>query len=65
MDKLINPYEDFKSYLELAENKNLTFIFSNTTEAGISHDKNDNFNNKWNIFFFSNYFINYSFFKNS
>ena len=46
LDKLINPFEDFKSYLELAENKNLTFIFSNTTEAGISHDKNDNFNNK-------------------
>ena len=46
LDELINPFEDFKSYLELAENKNLTFIFSNTTEAGISHDRNDNFNNK-------------------
>ena len=40
LDELINPFEDFKSYLQLAENKNLTFIFSNTTEAGISHDKN-------------------------
>ena len=46
IDKLINPYKDFQSYLKLAENKSLTFIFSNTTEAGIADDKNDNINNK-------------------
>ena len=46
IDQLINPYNDFQSYLKLAENKSLTFIFSNTTEAGIADDKNDDINNK-------------------
>ena len=31
----INPYEDYKSYLELAHNKDARVIVSNTTEAGI------------------------------
>ena len=46
IDKLINPYVEFQSYLKLAENKSLTFIFSNTTEAGIAYDINDNINDK-------------------
>ena len=44
IDQMINPYESFESYLKLAENENLTFVFSNTTEAGIAHDENDDFN---------------------
>ena len=46
IDKLINPYVEFQSYLELSENESLTFIFSNTTEAGIAYDINDNINDK-------------------
>ena len=31
----LNPYEDYKAYLELAHNKDARVIVSNTTEAGI------------------------------
>lgn len=41
LDELINPYEDYEGFLKLAENKNLAFIFSNTTEAGIKLDASD------------------------
>ena len=34
----INPYVDFDEYLKLAENPDMRFIISNTTEAGISFD---------------------------
>lgn len=34
----INPYNDFESYLKLAENPDMRFIISNTTEAGIAFD---------------------------
>ena len=40
-----NPYQEFDQFLELAENENLTFVFSNTTEAGIMLDHEDQFNN--------------------
>lgn len=43
IDQMINPYEDFDQFLKLAENENLTFVFSNTTEAGISLDLKDEF----------------------
>jgi tagaturonate reductase len=43
IDKLVNPYQDFEAYLQLAENENLTFIFSNTTEAGIALNEKDPF----------------------
>ena len=46
IDKLVNPYVEFQSFLKLAENESLTFIFSNTTEAGIEYDINDNINDK-------------------
>jgi tagaturonate reductase len=36
----INPYEDFNSYIKLAENPNIRFVISNTTEAGIAFDPN-------------------------
>ena len=31
LGELIDPYKDYPSFLKLAENENLTFIFSNTT----------------------------------
>tara|TARA_R110002012_G_scaffold290058_1_gene483497 strand:+ start:29926 stop:31368 length:1443 start_codon:yes stop_codon:yes gene_type:complete len=37
----INPYEDYTSYLALAEEEALEFMISNTTEAGISYDDQD------------------------
>ncbi|MAW93632.1 MULTISPECIES: tagaturonate reductase [unclassified Leeuwenhoekiella] len=37
----LNPYADYKAYLALAEEKELQFLISNTTEAGISFDEND------------------------
>lgn len=41
IDSCINPFDDFNEYLKLAENKDLRFIVSNTTEAGITFDEND------------------------
>ena len=38
----INPYEDYDAYLANAENPNLRFVISNTTEAGISYNPKDN-----------------------
>jgi tagaturonate reductase len=37
----INPYRDFDKYLQLAENPDMRFIVSNTTEAGIAFSKED------------------------
>jgi tagaturonate reductase len=37
----VNPYESYEEYLKLAENPELRFITSNTTEAGIAYDEND------------------------
>lgn len=34
----INPYSDFDSYISLAENPDIRFVISNTTEAGIAFD---------------------------
>ena len=34
----INPYRDFQNYLKLAEQPEMRFIVSNTTEAGIAFD---------------------------
>lgn len=34
----INPYREFDEYLKLAENPDIRFIISNTTEAGITFD---------------------------
>ena len=33
----VNPYADYKAYLELAHNPDMRFIISNTTEAGIEY----------------------------
>ncbi len=41
---VVNPYDDFSSYLECAKNENLRFVVSNTTEAGIIYDSSAKFN---------------------
>jgi tagaturonate reductase len=37
----INPYEDFGAYLQTAENPEMRYVISNTTEAGISFNEAD------------------------
>jgi len=41
--KGINPYTNFKEYIDLAKEEELIFIISNTTEAGIAYDPSDTF----------------------
>ncbi|RCW77535.1 tagaturonate reductase [Saliterribacillus persicus] len=41
ISRSINPYENLEDYLALAKQKDLEFIFSNTTEAGIVFNEND------------------------
>ncbi|WP_431125949.1 tagaturonate reductase [Flagellimonas flava] len=41
IQRSIDPYKDFEGYLANGENPDLRFIISNTTEAGISFDPND------------------------
>lgn len=42
----INPYTEHQKYLEVSENKELRFVLSNTTEAGIAFDENDKLDDK-------------------
>ena len=42
----INPYRDFEDYLKLAEQPEMRFIISNTTEAGIAFDPSCKFSDK-------------------
>ncbi len=37
----IDPYADFKAYLKCAENPDMRFVISNTTEAGIAYNDDD------------------------
>ncbi|WP_276918208.1 tagaturonate reductase [Aneurinibacillus aneurinilyticus] len=37
----VNPYVDWESALKIAENEEIEFIFSNTTEAGIQYKQED------------------------
>ncbi|GHA74829.1 tagaturonate reductase [Pontibacter akesuensis] len=37
----LNPYDNYSAYLQLAENPDLEFIISNTTEAGICFEEAD------------------------
>lgn len=37
----INPYQDYDEYLAIADNPDLRFVVSNTTEAGISYHAGD------------------------
>ena len=41
----INPYENHADYLAVAENPDLRFMISNTTEAGIAYNTDDKLNN--------------------
>lgn len=41
VSRLINPYTQYDDFLKLAENDELEFITSNTTEAGIAYDPDD------------------------
>lgn len=42
----VNPYRDFEEYLKLAEQPQMRFIISNTTEAGIAFDPSCKFDDK-------------------
>lgn len=42
----INIYQQFDDYLKLAHNPDITLIFSNTTEAGISYHEGDRFDDR-------------------
>ena len=42
----LNPYADFEGYLKLAEQPEMRFIISNTTEAGIAFDPDCKFTDK-------------------
>ncbi len=42
ISRCVKPYEDFDSYLALADNPDMRFIVSNTTEAGIVFSTDDN-----------------------
>lgn len=39
ISRIVNPYTDFQSYLDLAKNPDTRFVISNTTEAGIVFDE--------------------------
>ncbi|MBB3699404.1 tagaturonate reductase [Flammeovirga yaeyamensis] len=41
IQSVVNPYEDYNAYLQLAEEEELKFVFSNTTEAGITYKAGD------------------------
>lgn len=44
VSRVINPYSDYEAFLALAENDELEFIASNTTEAGIAYREGDRLN---------------------
>ena len=41
ISRCVKPYDDFDSYLELAENPDFRFVVSNTTESGIIFSEDD------------------------
>ena len=42
VNRTLYPYEDFEAYLALARQPEIRFVFSNTTEAGITFVETDN-----------------------
>lgn len=42
IQKSINPYADYTSFLDTAKEEALEFVFSNTTETGIAYDETEN-----------------------
>ncbi len=51
IDACVNPFEDYDAYLKLAEQPDLRFVVSNTTEAGIVFTDTDKMENTPNISF--------------
>ncbi|WP_435930302.1 tagaturonate reductase [Dryocola sp. BD613] len=43
VNREINVYQDYEAFLKLAHNPDMRFVFSNTTEAGISYHAGDKF----------------------
>lgn len=41
VQRAINPYQEYSAFLTIAENPDLRFVISNTTEAGIAYHKTD------------------------
>ena len=46
VSRALSPYTDFDGFLDLAENPDLRFIVSNTTESGIVFDPNSRFTDR-------------------
>ncbi|MFP3089721.1 tagaturonate reductase [Treponema sp. TIM-1] len=46
ISRCINPYSQFDEYLRCAENPDLRFVISNTTEAGIAYNAEDRLSDK-------------------
>jgi tagaturonate reductase len=46
VSRCINPYRDYETYMAVAENPDLRFIVSNTTEAGIAYHEGDKLDDK-------------------
>ncbi|MBO5858732.1 MAG: tagaturonate reductase [Clostridia bacterium] len=46
ISRCVDPYKDFDGYMALADNPDLRFVVSNTTEAGIAFDGACSFNDK-------------------
>ena len=42
----LNPYKEYEQYLKIAEQSEIRFVISNTTEAGIAFDENDKLEDK-------------------
>lgn len=51
IDSCVNPFTDYDAYLKLAENPDLRFVVSNTTEAGIVFTNTDKMENTPNVSF--------------
>ena len=49
LDKVIDPFNDFNSYISLAKDADLKLLVSNTTEAGICFNSADSFDGFENI----------------
>ncbi len=43
IDSIVDPHEEYDKFLSLAENPDLEFVFSNTTEAGIAFGNDETF----------------------
>ena len=41
VSRCVNPYTDYKAFIDLAKNPDFRFVISNTTESGISYEKED------------------------